>query len=153
MPRPLNPPGRRNTGLNRSLFVKQLLLATALIALPVAAFTGYSVFVTKAATESTAQSAGLGDLSAFRAIITDVQASAAKGDLAAAKTRIKDFEIAWDDNETGLKPQDPAHWRQIDDAADAALSALRATTPDQSGVIATLAALQATLQSPAQVVQ
>ena len=41
--------------------------------------------------------------------------------MAAAKTRIKDFEIAWDDNETGLKPQDPAHWRQIDDAADAAL--------------------------------
>ena len=37
--------------------------------------------------------------------------------------------------------------------ADAALTALRTTTPDQSGVIATLAALQATLQSPSQVVQ
>ena len=126
--------------------MRQLLLATALIALPVAAFTGYNVYAARAAVTANAPSASLGDLSSFRTIITDVQAIAAKGDLVAAKTRIKDFEIAWDDNETGLKPMDPAHWGLIDEAADGALTALRTNTPDPAHVTETLVSLQAALQ-------
>jgi hypothetical protein len=131
--------------------MRQLLLATALIALPVAAFTGYNVYAAKAAVTANAPSASLGDLSSFRSIITDVQAIAATGDLAAAKTRIKDFEIAWDANEKGLKPMDPAHWGMIDEAADAALTALRSGKPDPALVTETLVAMQASLQDAAQV--
>lgn len=133
--------------------MRQLLLATALIALPVAAFTGYNVYAAKAAVTANAPSASLGDLSSFRTIITDVQAIAAKGDLVAAKTRIKDFEIAWDDNETGLKPMDPAHWGMIDEAADGAFTALRSGKPDPVLVTEALVALQASLQDAAQVMQ
>jgi len=131
--------------------MKQLLLATALIALPVAAFTGFYAVGAGSTVAATTSSQGLGDLSTFGTIVTNVQSIAASGDLAAAKARIKDFEIAWDANEKGLKPMDPAHWSLIDEAADAALTALRATAPDPAQVTETLVALQATLQDPAQV--
>ena len=133
--------------------MRQLLLATALITLPVAAFTGYNVYAAKTAVTANASSASLGDLSTFRTIITDVQAIAAMGDLVAAKTRITDFEIAWDENETGLKPMDPAHWGMIDDAADGAFTALRSSKPDPARVTETLVGLQASLQDAAQVTQ
>ncbi|MDB5657384.1 MAG: putative signal peptide protein [Tardiphaga sp.] len=127
--------------------MKQLLLAAALIALPVAAFTGFSVYQARAGVSANAPAASLGDLSAFSAIIIDVKSLADRGDLVAAKARIKDFEIAWDQSEPGLKPMNPAHWGEIDDAADAALSALRAKKPDAATVNETLVLLLATLQS------
>lgn len=40
---------------------------------------------------------------------------------------------------------DPSHWGMIDDAADAAFTAIRAKTPDPATVSETLVALQATL--------
>ncbi len=128
--------------------MKQILLATALIALPVAAFTGFNVFAAKATTSASAVT-GLGDMSVFTTIITDVQADAAKGDFAAAKTRIKDFEIAWDDNSKGLRPLAPDHWDLIDGAADAALTAVRASAPDAAKITQTLAALQASMEATA----
>lgn len=130
--------------------MKQILLATALIALPVAAFTGFNLYTSEASVAAAASSAGLGDLSAFSAIVTDVQALATKGDLAGAKTRIKDFETAWDEQASALRGKDGNAWGSIDDAADAALAALRAGTPDAAEVGATLTALQTTLQNPAQ---
>ena len=124
--------------------MKQILLATALIALPVAAFSGYKLYL--APTTAGAQvSAGIGDTSAFTTIITDVQAFADKGDLASAKTRITDFEIAWDENAKGLRPMDPATWGSIDGAADTAMKAVRAGTPDAAAIKVALAALQASL--------
>lgn len=126
--------------------MKQLLLATALIALPVAAFTGYNLYATP--TTAAAQvNAGIGDTSTFTSIITDVQAFADKGDLDAAKTRITDFEIAWDENAKGLRPMDPATWGNIDGAADTAMKALRAGTPDRAAIKVALAALQTSLAS------
>jgi uncharacterized membrane-anchored protein len=87
----------------------------------------------------------LGNLSPFAAIVTDVKAKVAKNDLAGAKARVKDLEVAWDDAEAGLKPRDAAKWHQLDDQIDAVLTALRASHPTQADCASTIATLATTL--------
>jgi len=108
-----------------------------------------SIFVPCAWITSIAQAASaLGDLSGLKTIVTDVQAIAATGDFAKATQRITDFETAWDNDEPALKPMDKKAWHHVDDAADAALKALRAKKPDGSEVTSTLTALAAAIDNP-----
>ncbi|MFE9959712.1 hypothetical protein [Micromonospora sp. NPDC005299] len=87
----------------------------------------------------------LGNLGRFAVIVADVKAKVAQNDLAGAKARVKDLEVAWDDAEAGLKPRDSAKWHQLDDQIDAVLTALRASNPVQGDCASAVATLMSTL--------
>lgn len=129
--------------------MKQLLLATALIALPVAVFSGVEHFVIgPAPVTAEAAAASLGDTSAFAEIVRDAQAIARTGDMVSAEHRITDLETAWDDAAHDLRAKAPRAWGNVDASADAAFSALRARTPDAKQVETTLSQLMAVLANP-----
>lgn len=121
--------------------MKQILLAVLLIALPVGLFAGAFAYLSGGG-------AGLGDMSAFEAIVNDVSVKAEAGDLPGAAARITDLETAWDDAQPTLRPKDAQAWGAVDGAIDAALNALRSETPEAEPVKAALANLALVMADP-----
>ena len=114
---------------------------TPAVAVPAAATTK-GAHVNPIAADSTSP---IGDLRSFAVIVDDVTAKTKKGDLAAATTRIKDLEVAWDNGEAAMKPASPDDWHTMDSAIDGALTALRATPPTKAASLSALTHLQSTI--------
>lgn len=130
--------------------LRNLLLSAALIAVPAGGFALAQMYIVPSVQPASAApaSAGLGDLGAYKTIVTDTQTIAATGDFAAAEHRISDLETLWDQNAAALRQADRAAWSAVDAAADDAFSALRAKIPDSGAVDVALANLLGTLEAP-----
>ena len=128
--------------------MRQLLLATALIAVPVTGFTFFEMTLNPATPTVAATAAPLGDLTPFETIAADIRTIAATGDFKAAEVRATDLETAWDKAEPTLRAMDTAAWGAVDGAADGVFTALRSAVPNAGQVEAALTALDATLRDP-----
>ncbi len=128
--------------------MRQILLATALIAVPVTGFTLVEMTLNPPAQAAAVSAGPLGDLTPFETIAADLRKIAATGDLKAAEVRAKDLEAAWDKAAPTLRPVNTAAWGTVDDAADGLFRSLRSGTPTVAGVDAALTALDAALRDP-----
>jgi hypothetical protein len=86
------------------------------------------------------------EVAKFRTIAQDTLARVQAGDQTGARTRIKDLETAWDDDQATLQPLDDNAWRVLDGRIDSVLKAVRASQPDPVTETQTLTALLTALQ-------
>lgn len=128
--------------------MRQLLLATALIAVPVTGFTFVEMTLNPQTPTLATAAAPLGDLTPFETIAADIRTIAATGDLKAAEARATDLETAWDKAQPVLRPMDTAAWGAVDGAADGVFTALRSAAPNAAEVEAALTVLDAALRDP-----
>jgi hypothetical protein len=89
----------------------------------------------------------LGDLSSFRVIAADTLRIVNTGDFDAAKKRIKDLEVSWDQAEPRTKPLAPDKWQTVDVAIDHALKEVRAWRATPAASSEALRALVATIDN------
>lgn len=128
--------------------MRQLLLATVLVAVPVIGFTFVEMTLNPQTPTIAAVAAPLGDLTPFETIAADIRTIAATGDFKAAELRATDLETAWDKAQPVLRPMDSAAWGAVDGAADGVFTALRSAAPNAAEVEAALTVLDAALRDP-----
>ena len=130
-------------------------LGVVVCLLVIMAGTGYYWSQTKLQNEAPAQggTAGnvsqapsLGDLSGFRKIEEDTLSLVNAGDLPAAKSRVDELEVAWDNATARLKSMDKAKWTEIDNTIDEELTQLRSRHQDAAACKAALNASLAALK-------
>lgn len=114
-------------GKHRYALVQTIVVLCVLI---LGSGAGYYAIHTSLVSDSSTASVSWSDLSSFRVIEEDALALVNKGDLSAAKTRIKDLETAWDDSAAHLKSADKARWKELDTGIDEVLHELRAMHQD-----------------------
>ncbi|MFX0578926.1 hypothetical protein [Nocardia nepalensis] len=85
------------------------------------------------------------EIAKFRTITQDTLTKVQAGQHNEAKTRIKDLETAWDQDQDTLQPMDEAAWDVLDGQIDNALKALRASRPDPATETRTLTTLLTSL--------
>ncbi len=85
------------------------------------------------------------DLNTFRSISQDTLSLVKSDDQPGAASRITDLETAWDDAESRLVAKDCVAWTYVDQEIDAALSSVRASSPDQHSETDALNTLVSTL--------
>ncbi|MDP4088017.1 MAG: hypothetical protein Q8930_01950 [Bacillota bacterium] len=102
---------------------------------------------TQSSISNTSKTSSLGNLSSFIKIEKDTLALVNNGDLAGAKTRVKDLETAWDNAQADLQPKDSKKWTQIDGTIDTVLSQLRSSNPKQAACKSALEASISAMQS------
>lgn len=124
--------------------MRQFLLAVVLVLISVAGFTAFQTLVAPKA----ARTSGLGDLSSLEAIVTDVQTLVDKGDMTAASSRMTDYESAWDQGQTSIRPLNPVDWGHVDAASDVAIKALRDPRVSPNSAKKALSGLKASLDDP-----
>jgi uncharacterized membrane-anchored protein len=86
------------------------------------------------------------EVATFRSITQDTLSKLQSGDQPGAKTRIRDLEVAWDDDESKLKPMDQNAWHTLDKQIDGVLAALRAPMPNPATETQRLTALLTALR-------
>ncbi|WP_246617487.1 hypothetical protein [Rhizobium populisoli] len=124
--------------------MKKLFLALSLATMPLVVSPALLPFAAYAAPTQSS----LGDLSSFETIARDTLVLVDKGDLAAAQKRITDFETAWDAAQSDLYHRDKTAWGVVDDAADKAISSLRAKKPVAAKAKRAVTDLIAAIQKP-----
>lgn len=97
------------------------------------------------AAASVATTVPIGDLTPLKTIAADTLKIVKTGDLAAAKTRVKDLETLWDKSAKTLKAANIDKWKVIDKALDTTFKTLRAASPKATDSAAVLEALIATM--------
>lgn len=131
----------------RTLHPACLTTAALALSLPVLPSFGMAAFASASSRPFVIALSTLGDLSPYRTIAWDTLAFVDKGDLAAARARIKELETAWDKAEPSLKPNDATAWTTLDSMIDAALTDLRTPSPKADECAKSLKALIAKMDA------
>ena len=119
---------------------KSLLILALLTASPFAfASSSQNLPVTKPAVIARAAAkAPIGDLSKYRKLAVEVLALAKAGKLAAAKTKVKELETAWDSGQSKMESMNAKIWRTVDIEVDNVLNELRADKPQVASSVKAL---------------